>query len=437
MKSRLPILLLIVLTSQTLRAQFTFNQKKESIDSIIVALEKYYVFPEVAQKLGVYLRTQFENKIYDTISSGSVFAEIVSADVKREGNDKHLSLNYFTEVLPPQIGSPLGPQESELVGYAEWLLSENYGITSVKVLPGNIGYIDFKWFCDPEFAGDTYSALMNYVSHTDALIIDLRNSQGSMSNEVIAFLSSYFFKDATHLNDYYWREGNRTIQSWTQEVVPGNKYLNKPVYILTSGKTFSGAEEFAYNLKNLKRATIIGEVTGGGANGGGTVRISDHFNMFIPMGRSINPITKTNWEGVGVMPDTLIKSNLALHKAQLLALTFLLQKAKSENWKNYVKDQLVKTEAEVPKFIKQTFSLPGFENAKEVFVAGSFNNWSAKTDKLQRKGTIWIVDIEAEPGKHTYKFIVDGRWILDPNNPNKHKDGDHENSMIEIKLRVN
>jgi retinol-binding protein 3 len=296
-------------------------------------------------------------------------------------------------------------------------------------LPGNIGYIDFKWLCGPEYAGDTYAAAMNYLSHTDALIIDLRNSNGAMSMYAIPFICSYFFEEATHLNDFYWRETNQTIQTWTQAVVPGRKFLNKPIYILTSGKTFSGAEEFAYDLKNLKRATLIGEITGGGANGGGSVRISDHFEIFIPNGRAINPITKTNWEGIGVTPDTAIKSNRALYFAQTTALQQLLDKSNDNMYKMQLGQLLQQLKLNPPAFKSITFSLAGFDNAKEVYVAGNFNNWSPKTDKLERKGTIWITDAEALPGEITYKFIVDGQWILDPGNKTTKQDGMHTNSV--------
>lgn len=434
MKQIITSLVLLVFFTVATSAQFSSKQKKETIDSVISVLEKNYVFPDVAKQLSVYLQAQLKSKAYDTISSGSVFADFVSADLRRVGNDRHLRLQYFDNVLPPQVTDPLELSPEDRKGYTQWLIAENYGITSLQVLPGNIGYVDFKWFCGPEFAGETYAAMMDYLAHTDALIIDLRNSQGAMSTEVIPFLSSYFFEKPVHLNDYYWRKGNRTIQAWTYSMVPGKKYLNKPVYILTSGKTFSGAEELAYNFKNLKRATLIGESTGGGANGGGTIRVNDHFNMFVPLGRSINPITNTNWEGVGVMPDTVIKSNRALHKARVSALEYLITQYKNDaNWTGYLNSQLEEIKKSSPVFSRHTFALAGFEHAKEVYVAGSFNSWSAKSDKLQRKGTIWITDVEAEPGKHTYKFIVDGRWILDPNNPEKVKEGEYDNSVIIIK----
>ncbi|MCM3872588.1 MAG: S41 family peptidase, partial [Pyrinomonadaceae bacterium] len=144
---------------------------------------------------------------------------------------------------------------------------------------------------------------------------------GGGSPEMVALVCSYLFgAEPVHLNDLYWREGNRTDEFWTRKEVVGKRYLNKDVYVLTSKRTFSGAEEFTYNLKNLKRATIIGETTGGGAHPGGGFRINEHFSMFVPSGRAISPITKTNWEGTGVKPDIEVPSDQALLVARLTAL---------------------------------------------------------------------------------------------------------------------
>jgi len=254
-----------------------------------------------------------------------------------------------------------------------------------------------------------------------------------MSDNVIPFLCSYFFADKTHLNDLYWRERNFTQQTWTQVVVPGKKYLNKPIYILTSAGTFSGAEEMAYDLKNLKRATIIGEVTGGGANPGGSVNLTKHFNMFLPVGRAINPITKTNWEGVGVQPDSLIIPRLALQKAHILAMKNSLSVSNDPGWKDELKRLIAQVEKETPLFTKVTFRLKGYANAKEVSVAGSFNDWSTSAAKMKRQGDEWIVETIAEPGRHMYKFVIDGQWIIDPANKETEMENGYTNSVIVIK----
>lgn len=433
MKKIAVCLLMCSVMGISVHAQLTIKNKKDIVDSLVVKLNSYYVFPQAAKQMEQQLYRQMANKYYDTISSEKVFSDFLTADLRRISNDKHLHVNYSVNILPIENSNPSEMPQSQKEAYAGWLLSENYGIAKLDVLPGNIGYIGFKWFCGPEYAGDTYVAAMNYLSHTDALIVDLRKSNGAMSMYAIPFICSYFFEESTHLNDFYWREKNQTIQTWTQTVVPGKKYLNKPIYILTSGKTFSGAEELAYDLKNLGRAVLVGETTGGGANGGGTVRLTDHLEVFIPSGRAINPVTKTNWEGVGVIPDTLIKSNRAFYKAHTMALQQLILKTGDSVKKAQIKSELTLLEQNTAVYKKITFSLAGFDKASEVFVAGNFNNWSVKSDRLQRRGNVWITDVEAEPGEIIYKFIVDGQWILDPSNKEIKTEGGNINSLKKIK----
>lgn len=421
----------VLLSSAT--AQLTAPQKNEAVDSVVKLMNERYTFPETAKQIEQFLRKQQAAKAYDHINDGNVFAATLTTDIRSICNDKHVTIRYSPEVLPVSRGNMMQISDEERKDYAEFLRLENYGVTKLEILKGNIGYIDFKFLCGTEFAGDFYAAMMNYVQHTDALIIDFRKCGGAMSDNVIPFLCSYFFADKTHLNDLYWREGNFTQQTWTQVVVPGKKYLNKPVYILTSGGTFSGAEEMAYDLKNLKRATIIGEVTGGGANPGGSINVTQHFNMFLPIGRAINPITKTNWEGVGVQPDTLIKSRLALYKAHLLAMQQSMQTTSNKQWKDELKRLIAEHERNIPQLVKVTFRLKGYSSAKNIVVAGGFNDWSTSTARMKRVGNEWVVETEAEPGKHLYKFVVDGQWILDPVNKQTAWENGYENSVVLIK----
>lgn len=429
------IFILIIFCSifSSVRAQLTPQQKTETIDSLVKLMNERYTFPETAKQIEQFLRKQQAANAYNSISSGDEFAAKLTADVRSICNDKHVTIRYSAQALPVDRGNIMKISEEEKKGYAEFLRLENYGVTKLEVLKGNIGYIDFKFLCGTEFAGDFYAAMMNYVQHTDALIIDFRKCGGAMSDNVIPFLCSYFFADKTHLNDLYWREGNFTQQTWTQVVVPGKKYLDKPVYILTSNRTFSGAEEMAYDLKNLKRATIIGEVTGGGANPGGSVNITPHFNMFLPVGKAVNPITKTNWEGVGVQPDSLIASRLALHKAHLLAMQQSMQTTTNPQWKDELKRLIVVVEKEKPQFVKVSFRLKGYADATNVFVAGGFNDWSNSSAKMKRQGNEWVIETVAEPGKHLYKFIVDGQWITDPANTELEEENGYMNSVIIVK----
>jgi C-terminal processing protease CtpA/Prc len=193
----------------------------------------------------------------------------------------------------------------------------NCAFEKVEWLPSNIGYLKFNGFADPEICGPTVAAAMGFLANVDALIIDLRNNGGG-SPEMVAYVCSYLFTERTHLNDLYNRKEDKTTEFWTKDV-PGPRLAKQPVLVLTSKRTFSGAEEFTYNLKNLKRATIIGETTGGGAHPVSGHRIDDHFMIGVPDARAINPITKTNWEGTGVEPDIKVPASDALEVAKKMA----------------------------------------------------------------------------------------------------------------------
>ena len=184
-----------------------------------------------------------------------------------------------------------------------------------EVLPGNIGYLKFNGFASVEMCGPTTSAAMNFLASTRVLIVDLRDNTGG-SPAMVAYISSYLFSEKTHLNSLWNRNTGQTSEFWTTDDVPGRKFGGeKPVYVLTAARTFSGAEEFSYNLKSLKRALIIGETTGGGAHPVSGQKIDDHFMIAVPFARAINPITKTNWEGVGVEPDVKVPASDALSTA--------------------------------------------------------------------------------------------------------------------------
>jgi C-terminal processing protease CtpA/Prc len=219
---------------------------------------------------------------------------------------------------------------------------ENYGFEEVKILSDGVGYLKLNGFSGSKNAGEAAASAMNFLSRSEALIIDLRQNGGG-SPDMIQILSSYLFDQGlVHLNDFYYRPTNEIQQRWTLPYVPGKTMSETDVYILTSGRTFSAAEEFTYNLKNLKRATIIGETTGGGAHPGGFMAASDEFGIFVPNGRAINPITKTNWEGTGVTPHIEIAADQALKEAHFRAVEKLAKKYldNPENPYNWTSDQL-------------------------------------------------------------------------------------------------
>lgn len=320
--------------------------RTQVIDGILKRLNDSYVFPEVAKKLEQSIRERVSKKEYDQITSAKQFATTLTKDLQAVSNDKHLRVRYSHSPIPErgQRREPTAEEREQRKRDLSWM---NHGFTKVERLRGNIGYLEFEHFADEELGADVVAAAMNFINGTDALIIDLRGNGGG-NPAMVALICSYLFSpEPVHLNDLYWREGNRTDEFWTRKEVPGKRYLNKDVYVLTSKRTFSGAEEFTYNLKNLKRATIIGETTGGGAHPGGGFRISEHFGMFVPTGRAISPITKTNWEGTGVTPDVAVPADQALVVARLMALKKSLTSLTNPDFKAGVQEEIEKLEKEL------------------------------------------------------------------------------------------
>ena len=281
------------------------------IDAAIKMLTEFYVFPDVVKKMADDLRARAKRGAYDALTDGDGFASTLTRDLQNVSHDRHLHVGYSPTVRPAGESERSPESDAAMRKYFE---KENCGFEKVEHLAPNVGYVKFNFFADPEICGPTAAAAMNLIADSDALILDLRDNGGGQPS-MIAFISSYLFGEPTHLNDIYNRKENSTTQYWTVSYVPGKRFLGKPVFVLTSHKTFSGAEEFSYNLKNLKRATLIGETTGGGAHPTGPHAIDDHFTIYVPFARAINPITKTNWEGTGVEPDVKVSAEDALAEA--------------------------------------------------------------------------------------------------------------------------
>ncbi|HEY0426673.1 MAG TPA: S41 family peptidase [Pyrinomonadaceae bacterium] len=320
--------------------------RTEVIDNILKNLNDYYVFPEVAKQMETDVRARLKNKEYDAITSAKDLAKKLTDDLQSVSHDKHLRVRYSYKPIPVREKKD-EPSAEEVKEFDNYLKRINYGFEKVERMTGNIGYIDLRGFTDPVAGAETVAAAMNFVSNTDALIFDLRQNGGG-DPAMVALICSYLFGDKpVHLNDLYFRPENKTEEFWTKPAVLGKKYGDKDIYVLTSSRTFSGAEEFSNNLKTLKRATIIGETTGGGANPGTTFRMSENFGVFIPTGRAINPITKTNWEGTGVKPDVEVPAEQALKTAYLTALNKSFEKTKDEDFKGALKQVIERTQKEL------------------------------------------------------------------------------------------
>jgi hypothetical protein len=415
MKSFMLFFLASICCSGFIRAQIGNMEKDAIIDSLCSKLEQYYIYPEKANKAIQFIQNKRAIGRYNAISDEYTFASQITADLREAGDDEHLRLEYSSTPIADQNDNPYQLTEKEEEEMRSFVIQQNFGIRKIDILKGNIGFIDFGAIFGADVAGEKYTSIMTYLSDTDALIVDLRNCRGAMGLDGISFLASYFFKGSVHLNDLVWRKNNSVEQKWTFAYVPGKRYLNKPIYILTSARTFSGGEGFSYHLQALKRATIIGEQTRGGANPGASIKLNDHFSVFTPNGTTINPITSSNWESNGVIPDVPVKANMALYEAYKLTLKDCIELVKEERQKQYLLDILEFTEKFPPRFKTEEFELIGYEKANEVFLTGTFNNWARKTIPMKKKGKKWVAIVECEPGIVEYRFIVDEIPILDPN----------------------
>jgi hypothetical protein len=294
--------------------------RTRAIDGVLALTTQAYDNAEVARRMTAAVRARQAAGAYDAIADGDQLAAQLTSDLRAVSHDLHLVVT-FTPFKTALDEEPL-PQNDERMG--PQLLAGNCAFDKAEILPGNIGYVKFNDFGPVDICGPTAAAAMAFIAHTGALIIDLRENRGG-DPPMIVFLASYFFDAPTHLNDFASRAGGRfagpgLTQEWTAAYLPGPRLAREPVFVLTSHATFSGAEEFSYDLQAQKRAAIVGEPTGGGAHPADAHVVADYFTVFVPYGEAINPVTHANWEGAGVQPDVKTPAADALSAAQGLAL---------------------------------------------------------------------------------------------------------------------
>lgn len=296
------------------------DEQKAVVDRIAELLAQRYVFEDKGREAGAHIQKLLADGALAEATDPAAFAAELTSQLQSVTHDKHMRVRAMgARPTAMNAGASSNDPGQRLLDLPIQQAEGNFGFEKVQNLDGNIGYLKLNFFAGDPAARPTASAAMNFLAGCDALIVDLRENGGG-SPEMIQWISSYLFDEPTHLNSLYWRQGDRTEDFWTHSDVPGARLgQDVPLFVLTSRRTFSGAEEFSYNIQTQQRGTLIGETTGGGANPGGVTRIGDRFAIFIPTGRAINPITKTNWEGVGVKPEIDVPAAEAYDKALELA----------------------------------------------------------------------------------------------------------------------
>ncbi|CAM2744050.1 S41 family peptidase [Janthinobacterium lividum] len=300
------------------------DEKGAIIASLDSTLNANYPFPDIARKITPVLQERLKKGDYDAATTKAAFASKLTDDLLKVSGDLHFFVGAdakwiaeFKAKANPALKAKIRKEELST------LEESNFGFDEVARLKGNIGYIRFSYFADPELAYDTAASAMRFVGNTDAVIIDLRYNNGGHL-EMAQFLASYFFSSEKDqlLFDYYYNEDGKRIQrgQWVLPGLPGKRMVDKPVYILTGSTSFSSAEWFSYAMKKLGRATLIGERTAGGAHPVARKPLNDDFFLQVPIGQIQDPVDHGDFEGAGVQPDIPSPSIRALPLAHKLAL---------------------------------------------------------------------------------------------------------------------
>ena len=334
------------------------EEKVQLARDIGTVLKTEYIFPEQAQKIAASLLANAESGKYDKFIRPEELSQRLTTDIRAIHPDVHLSVAYSpaqngARMIRKGGGSSISPERLRA------MQQNNFGFKDVQLLAGNIGYINLTQFVDPTYAGETAVAAMAFLTNSDAIIFDLRENPGG-AGEMYQLLISYLFDEGpVKINEIYWPADDRLYQTWTLPHVPGKRRPDVDVYVLTSANTASAAEVFSYSLKHLNRATVVGEATLGAANPVSPTRVSDNFMVWLSKGQAINPVTKTNWEGKGVIPHIETSKQDALHVAHINALEKLANEnretAAFHRWNvDIVKSQM--TEVKIANELLKTYA---------------------------------------------------------------------------------
>ena len=333
-------------------APLNASERAAIVQTLVAKMNANYIEPAVAERVGRAIANKNAKGGYASAVGTNSLSEALAKDLRELSGDKHFGARVF-EGFSDSNGAAEPLSRAQIDDWREQIERRGYGIQKIERLPGNVGYIELRNFGSPEFVAPAYTAAMSLMVGTDALILDLRRNGGG-SPMSVAYLMSHFFPvgDHRHLIDMYNRPENKTQQYWTVPTV-GQRY-DKPVYVLTSARTFSGGEDFAYGIQAHKRGTVVGEVTGGGSNPVGWFSLGHDIAVAIPTSRTTNVVTKTNWEHVGVKPDIAAPAAQALQMAHATILRNLVASAKEDKGRTELQRLLAmveKGEAEQPVYI--------------------------------------------------------------------------------------
>lgn len=322
------VLLVMLLAAGALAAQeegdipLDAGKREAIVRKVVSELNGFYIYPEVASKIEERLLGRLGSGDYDRFGELPPFLKVLREDMFELSGDRHLG------VWPIWMAPvPADTSEAARKAHIERMRSENFGFAAVDRLPGNIGYVDIRYFARPQYGREAAETVMGSLAGADAVIVDLRGNHGG-SEHMVNLICAYFFDEPVHTISIYTRYRGETVELWTPSEIKGPRMAGTPLYVLQSGATASGGEHFSYSMKAAGRATVIGERSRGAAN-----PVEERLypglsiNIALPVSRAFSPVTGTDWEGTGVLPDIEVPAGEALDRAHLLALRELFDKA--------------------------------------------------------------------------------------------------------------
>jgi retinol-binding protein 3 len=295
------------------------SRRDAVIQRALELMQANYVFQDRAERAVLRVRERVKRGDYASVTSPARFAEMLGRDLAEATSDRHVHVKFGAERSPDPLADTV-ETKADLAQLRRDAQAQQFGIGKPRILEGNVGYIEFTRFFRAELAGDALALAMKKVANTKALIFDVRECHGGDPAMVVLAASWLFDGRPRHWSDMLRRYDGSTMQYWTAAWLPGPRYADKLIYVLTAERTFSAPESFAYELQQTRRATIVGEVTGGGAHPGAWFPIDDRFSIFIPLSRYVSATSGGDWEGVGVKPDVVCAAEEALDRAHGLAL---------------------------------------------------------------------------------------------------------------------
>ena len=297
------------------------------VSTLCAKLRASYIFPEIAEQICANLLKHLLAGDYADLDEGELLALALTIHLQEVNHDEHLWVRWHADPLPDE--------DDQLRLNPEWqaqrrleAAQDNFGVHQVERLPGNVGYLDLRYLHRPEWGGETVTAALQCLTNTQALILDLRHCTGGYPGMAALICSHVLPPPPRLIASIYWRDEDAVQEFWTQETSLGSNYADKPLFVLISKETFSAGELLAHVLGSQGRATLIGEQTDGGAHPGASYRLAPHFELFLPIGRTIDPQTGGDWEGVGITPDVVVlESYQEQTTAHKLALQAILEHA--------------------------------------------------------------------------------------------------------------